>query len=138
MTTFIAIPMLVSEWICWVEWAIRTDKKEQDNPHSDAFDEFLWITHDHPEHAWDAILAVFAEPKAKPYLGHLAAGPIEDLLSYHGPLFIDRVETFASNDSEFAQMLCGVWQFTMTEDIWARLKAARQEPDNDRSRANDG
>lgn len=26
--------------------------------------------------------------RAKPYLGVLAAGPLEDVLSYHGPAFI--------------------------------------------------
>ena len=136
MTTFIAIPTLVREWVAWAEWADRTDKKEQDNPHAQAFDEFLWITQDHPEHAWDAILAVFAEPKAKPYLGHLAAGPVEDLLSYHGPLFIDRVEELARKDSQFSHLLDGVWQFTMAENIWARVQAARQTPARDH--ANDG
>jgi hypothetical protein len=41
-------------------------------------------------------------PAAEAYLGSLAAGPVEALLSYHGERFIDRVELAARSDPNFA------------------------------------
>ena len=72
--------------------------------------------------AWQAVLAAVADARAKPYLGTLAAGPLEDLLSYHGNEFIERIEAEARGSPEFAWVLGGVWQSTMAEDIWQRVQ----------------
>ncbi len=116
------IPQLLEEWLLNASWTADPKNIGIENPHFLGFDEFLWVVQDFPEHAWQAILAVVADPRAEPFLGNLAAGPMEDLLSYHGDTFIDRVEAEAKKDPKFSYMLGGVWQFQMSEKIWNRVQ----------------
>lgn len=76
-----------------------------------------------PELAWEAIIQAIDQPRMKPYLGHLAAGPLEDLLDLHGPAFIERIEQCARSNATFATLLGGVWQSSMHESIWKRVQA---------------
>ena len=87
------------------------------------WDEFDWAVRKHPEHAWQAIVAAARDPRLEPYFGVLAAGPLEDLLSQRGPIFIDRVEAEARANDKFAYLLGGVWKFEMSDDIWSRVQA---------------
>ena len=77
-----------------------------------------------PEDCWSAILATLSrEPPAK-VLGILAAGPLEDLVEYHGPRFIERIEAEARRSPAFRDLLSGVWK-NSTPLIWARIEKAR-------------
>ena len=80
-----------------------------------------------PERAWLCILYALDSPACQEHLGVLAAGPLEDLLSHHGDVFIDRVEAQARQDPRFASLLGGVWQFLMSEHIWARVQQAADQ-----------
>lgn len=57
----------------------------------------------------------------------LAAGPLESLLSDHGPTVIDRIESLAKTDASFNLLLGGVWKLSMTDDVWDRVQACRKE-----------
>jgi len=61
-----------------------------------------------PDEAWIRILELFAQAKAES-LGFVASGPLEDLLSVHGALMIDRVEAAAVTNVRFASCLAGLW-----------------------------
>jgi hypothetical protein len=76
-----------------------------------------------PEALWLLILAVHQKDQSPSIQGILSAGPVEDLLAQYGREFIDRVETTARNDPNFARMLGGVWKNRMTDDVWQRLQA---------------
>ena len=52
----------------------------------------------------------------------LAAGPMEDLLSYHGAEVIDRVEQRAAIDPKFKELLGGAWQLMTPDEIWHRVE----------------
>jgi hypothetical protein len=123
MTQPLPIPQLLDEWLLWAKWVSDPNRREEDGLELIGFDEFDWITQHRPEHAWEAILTAVQEPRLLPYLNILAAGPLEDLLSYHGPEFIDRVESEAASNPKFASLLGGVWKFQMTDEIWARVQA---------------
>jgi hypothetical protein len=84
------------------------------------FDECL----DEPEIAWLAILKILQQDLNDEQTALLAAGPMEDLLSHHGPDFIERVETEARQNSKFNDLLGGVWKLDMTEDVWRRIQEA--------------
>ena len=100
----------------WVEWA---EDPDSDSPgHS----EFLWIVENEPEKGWKAILAALSDKRLKSSLGVLAAGPLEDLLSFHGKEFIERVEKEAKTNPAFAHLLGGVWQSNMSVDVWDRIQ----------------
>ena len=79
-----------------------------------------------PEAAWDAILEILRTDQSRSTLQNLSAGPLEDLLAKHGPTFIERVERFAIQDAQFNYLLGGVWQNSMTDDIWQRVQKARK------------
>ena len=77
-----------------------------------------------PEHQWQFILAAIAHA-SEDELGDIAAGPVEHLLGKHGDRYIEEVEQRAEADPKFARMLSGVWKYTMSEDVWARVEALK-------------
>ncbi|BBU60430.1 hypothetical protein MSC49_03650 [Methylosinus sp. C49] len=91
-----------------------------------------------PELTWDTIiLVVKAYPEADFYgeaateaqaaCGALAAGPVEDLLSFHGRDFIDRFESEAHLDRRMAWVLGGACRFQMSDEIWNRVRLAADD-----------
>jgi hypothetical protein len=63
-----------------------------------------------PAATLDFILEVLKRNPQPRVLANLAAGPLEDLLVYHGPAVIERVEALAAEDTVFSQLLSGVWR----------------------------
>lgn len=119
----VPLPQLLDEWLEWAEWVARPDRDPAQAGNLTGFDEFDWVVRNKPELAWQAIIAALHDPRFGVHLGLLAAGPLEDLLSAHGQSFIDRVETQARSNPEFASMLGGVWRHQMTEEVWGRVQA---------------
>ncbi len=89
-----------------------------DDSHVWAFSELVELVCHNPERAWQIILVLSEQTLDPDFTALLAAGPMEDLLSDHGPAFIDRVEERAATDPKFNHMLGGVWRLEMTEDVW--------------------
>jgi hypothetical protein len=83
--------------------------------------------HEEPEIAWQTIIAISERPLSPEQDALLAAGPLEDLLSFHGASFIERVELEAGRNPKFNHLLGGVWKCCMTDDIWNRVQKARRE-----------
>ena len=77
------------------------------------------------EAQWKFILATFQHADDET-LGHLAAGPVEHLLSKHGDEYIDKFETMANDNPRFALMLDGCYKHLMSNEVWARVCAARE------------
>jgi hypothetical protein len=86
--------------------------------------EFVALCANDPEVAWEAILEIARRETDEEILAVLAAWPLEDLLSYHGEAFIDRVEAMAHRDPHFRSVLAGTWQDGMTDAVWQRVLAA--------------
>lgn len=76
------------------------------------------------EDCWSAILAILDKAPPDSIIGALAAGPLEDLIQYAGPQFIDRIELEARRNPAFRHLLGGVWE-SSTPDVWTRVSAAR-------------
>lgn len=119
------IPELLDEWLKWVSWV--SDPRRDETLSSDliGWDEFDYIVNHEPDKAWEAILACLRDSRLEPYLGTLAASPLEDLLSLHGDRFIERVESEARSNLKFALLLGGVWRIGMKDDVWSRVQAVR-------------
>jgi hypothetical protein len=81
-----------------------------------------------PELCWEIIVEILHTPHHESVDWNLAAGPLEDLLAWHGAKFIDRVEERAQSDPKFKELLGGVWQNATPRELWARVEAARGEP----------
>lgn len=82
-----------------------------------------WLGVNDPEGLWRLVLAVLDRTDSPRVLGALAAGELEDLIEYHGPAFIERIEHEAARDPRFRRLLCGVWR-SSTPQVWARVLAA--------------
>ena len=80
-----------------------------------------------PETAWSTICEICELPEAKDVLGLVGAGPLEDLLTVHGPTFIERVAAQARKSILFRSALSGVWKSGMSEDIWVKVQGAVRE-----------
>ncbi len=80
-----------------------------------------------PERQWEFILAAVAAASSDDELAHIAAGPIEHLLGFHGERWIARIEREAGTDCKFARALTGVWQHLMTDAVWARVRALQAQ-----------
>ncbi|MBS0339349.1 MAG: hypothetical protein JSS56_02415 [Proteobacteria bacterium] len=77
-----------------------------------------------PERAWLVIQMIFTASRNDLERACLAAGPLEDLLVKHGPLFIEKIEQAASSSSDFRELLVGVWRNGIAHAIWERIQRA--------------
>jgi hypothetical protein len=110
-------------WVdAYIEAQQDADLLKEGNPHWWAVNRFMDDDTD-PEDCWLAILAILSKGPPANVLGVLAAGPLEDLVEYHGPQFIDRIEVEARRSSAFRDLLSGVWK-SSTPEIWSRIETA--------------
>nr|CAS02601.1 putative integron gene cassette protein [uncultured bacterium] len=76
------------------------------------------------EDCWETILVILSRQPPDSVIVVLAAGPLEDLIHYAGPQFIDRIESEARQNPAFRNLLGGVWECS-TPEVWTRVEAAR-------------
>lgn len=105
---------------CWAR-GLSTDPREKDE-YGWSYMEPVDDARENPERAWGFILLALETPICATHLGEVAAGPLEELLSFHGSEFIERIEAEARVNPKFAHVLGGVWKYQMTDDIWARVQ----------------
>src|SRR5438309_5144484 len=72
-----------------------------DASHSWASPELDDIVRDELERGWRILLRLAQQSPDEKFEAILAAGPLENLLSQHGPAFIERVEQQAASDPRF-------------------------------------
>src|SRR6185503_2617610 len=77
-----------------------------------------------PELAWTLILDLVSRNLGDYAAGCLAAGPLADLIQYHGKQFIARIEDAARRDPNFKPLL-GEVRKSGSPEVWARLVKAR-------------
>ena len=92
----------------WIDAQIAFDHRQKEPLHW-AIDAFMRYPYDDPDLAWELIQRVLSADEAGRVRDILAAGPLEDLMSAHGPHFIDRVEALAQSDAAFKDLMAGVW-----------------------------
>ena len=79
---------------------------------------------------WRFILRAIALADSDDALGHIAAGPLEHLLGWHGEKFIAEIEQRAAIDPKLARTLTGVWQYKMSDTVWARVQSVQSQVPN--------
>jgi len=76
---------------------------------------------------WSFIKHTYQQDISKKVISILAAGPLEELLSGAGELYIDVIEELARKDPKFNYLLGGVWQSGTPAVVWMRILKARDE-----------
>ena len=89
-----------------------------------SFEQTYDLVREDPVEAWKLILTIWSLDRSAPTRRSLSAGPIEELLCFHGESMIPHIERQAKADPSFATLLGGVWQNTMSDSIWNRLQEA--------------
>jgi len=84
-----------------------------------------WALDREGDRLWQFIREVYKRDLSDKVIAVLAAGPLEDLLGKQGVEFIDRIEELARKDPKFNHLLGGVWQNTMTDEVWQRIQRVR-------------
>jgi len=79
-----------------------------------AYQALLDLGRSNPQEALTAILALVELAGTPELLERVGAGPLEDLLEYHGAAVIDEVESRAQTDSALRAALSHVW---LTEGV---------------------
>lgn len=112
---------LAEAWIRHAAHILAED--EESDELCEAWEKAYELKYDNPEALWQLILEIHKQDKSRVVAEVLSAGPLEDLLAEHGEEFIEVVETQAKQDPSFAFLLGGVWQNTMTDEVWQRVQA---------------
>jgi hypothetical protein len=100
--------------------------QDMDIPEFWAIEALDEAVHNNPELAWSVILELAGLVKSQTAIGCLAAGPLEDIIRYHGVEFVDRIEIEAKRNASFRYLLGGVWP-SEDPDVWSRVEAVRVE-----------
>jgi hypothetical protein len=84
---------------------------------------------DAPEVCWRLIELAAKMDLTIKQVAFFAAGPVEDILGGHGEGFIDRLELAARSQPGMRSFVACVWRGQMSDTIWGRLLALREELD---------
>lgn len=71
---------------------------------------------------WAFIRACIESADTEKQYGAIAAGPLEHLMGHFGADYIDAVEALAAENPTFRVVLEHMWQYSIDDDIWARLQ----------------
>jgi hypothetical protein len=113
-----------SDWAAFAQAWLTELRHPSSNGESNVRLDAVWMSFSAtPEQQWEFILAAITHSESDEELGHIAAGPIEHLLGWHGEKYIDRVEHQAAIDAKFGRALTGVWKYLMKDEVWARVQA---------------
>ena len=97
---------LASSWIF-------AQKRGLDNAgyedHSWAVDEVINFAANKPNDLWEIILEILALDDSEEIVKAVGAGPLEDLMVYHGEQFIDEIEKQAAKSNAFKTAMQNVW-----------------------------
>jgi hypothetical protein len=107
----------------WIKYHYLPGREQATSPLFDARIRLDGLVRGEPETAWRIIQEMWSFDQSEFILANIAAGPVEDLLSKHGPQFIERIEQLARRDPVFRKLLGAVWRCGMAKDVWDRIRA---------------
>jgi len=105
-----------------------------EEPDTPVFDENFWahdcmdtIVGEMPELGLKLIVFALNYFKEPLEIGVLAAGPLENLVHFHGARMIDAIEREAEENEQFRFLLSGIWgESDVDPQIWHRIQKAVQ------------
>ena len=121
------LEQLTDAYICYWEGKYKADERgivggADFERHSWANDQIMELTDENPDELWSIIMKVLSKSQSNTILEILSAGPLEDYLARLGERVIDKVEKEAKLNPDFANLLGGVWQNSMSDEMWSRVQ----------------
>lgn len=116
---------IIRGFFAWIEHARDGFPSGPDSTGlDDSFDEVVLMARDDPESLWPIIGRMVEEAPDKHHLVTVGAAPMEDLLWFHGPAFVDRIEAAAQEDPRFREALRQVlgWDSPIAPDVAEGLR----------------
>jgi hypothetical protein len=105
---------------------VRMQRAERNSPAYEAefwsFEAIWEFCRNRPEDAWKAIVEIYGSEPEDIVLANLAAGPVEDLLVYHGSVALPWMAACCAAQPGFAKVLQMVWRNAMPDEVWDGLK----------------
>lgn len=121
------IDKCVKHWMNYTKTCIdgsREDKEKLESP----FYKRSWESVFETSETWWQFLLIASEIEMSDMLwSNLAAGPMEEFLCDNGPEYLGRIEKQAQTNSKFKDLLGGVWQNRMKDDLWQKIVDLRGE-----------
>lgn len=106
----------------WIRMHHAVEESEDYKKNFWAYSELCDLCDDEPDDCFEVIELIRAKDGSDIIQSNLAAGPLEDLLSQHGEMFIDKIEQLAKNDIQFKKILGAVWQNSISDSVWSRIQ----------------
>jgi hypothetical protein len=117
----------------WIDYHRAIDEKGQVHLDFDTqekyFDSSIQLDKcisQNPLLAWNLIQTIYLDCDTAILKACLAAGPLEDFLVRHGNFALEKIEKAIANDSSFRELLDGVWQNSISADVWSRIQELRK------------
>lgn len=107
------------------QWFAEIDTYDENN-HPVGVDVVLMNFLASDDFQWLFIKRAFALAYDANHLEVLAAGPVEHLLAHHGEKWISLIEMESYEDKNFAWMMLGVWQNSMSQELWSRVQKIQE------------
>jgi len=101
--------LLKSEDAALLEGYFQNYLEGGDGEHFWAYMEVAELVRSNPERAWQLTVIMLHSAQDSLYRAYVAAGPLEDLLAWHGSQFIDRAESLAASQPWFLEGLSGIY-----------------------------
>jgi len=118
---------LALEWI--KKWSLILETGDASNVAASGLDGE--IPRENPRLCLDSVLEILQQiPNdiSDHHFQNLAAGPLEDLLVFHGKDYVSEVETIARRNPGFRSLLNGVWSSSIDKDVLQKLQKYRTAP----------
>ena len=117
---------LAFEWI--KKWSLILETGDASNVAASGLDGE--IPRENPRLCLDSVLEILQQiPNdiSDHHFQNLAAGPLEDLLVFHGKDYVNVVETIARRNPAFRLLLNGVWSSAIDKDVLQKLEKYRTD-----------
>lgn len=94
----------------------------RENPY---WNRLLDLVLDRPEEAWAVVLQIIDISDDSKVIENVSAGPLEDLLAFHGDMLIARIAEEAEQNERLRFALGGVWRNNISEEVWQIIEKLR-------------
>lgn len=113
------MPVYAKKWITLVN--MDTDSPEYDLLFNELMPVMDWPS-ENPDLCWEFIQEVLNQTDDEKILYDLAAGPIESVLAHNPHKSIVILEDLSKKLPKLRNILDGVWQNLMPDDVWKRVQ----------------